>query len=75
MFPIKLTEHHYINPDAVLYAEFRPGDAEGDDAGFAVVLRNNDYNPLWFRGPQAEEAFSNWKAAYALTIPSQPIVA
>ena len=61
MFPIKLTDNEYVNPEAILHDEFSPGS----NAVFTLIFQNTEFDPLQFRGAVAEEAFANWKAAYA----------
>lgn len=63
MFPIKLTDNHYISGESVHYAEFFPaGDLRGS-AAFTLYFKNTEFCPLCFQGTEAEEAFTNWKLA------------
>jgi hypothetical protein len=66
MFPIKLLETEYVNPDAVQYVQLIPkGQGASDAAVFRLFYRNTEFLPLEYRGAEAEEAFENWKTAYA----------
>jgi len=74
MFPIKITENEYVNPDAVLFALFTPnGASSSDPAVFVLVFEDPEVLDRVYKGPEAEEAFENWKRAYARqtsTLPS-----
>jgi hypothetical protein len=63
MFPIKLTEYLYINPDALLLVELAP-KTEANDAFLTVIFENPELSHLYLRGPKALEAFVNWQAAH-----------
>ena len=62
MFPTKLTEHEYVNADAVARVTFTPR-SETDCPVFMVSFTDTDFYPIKLRNDEAEEAFSNWKAA------------
>jgi hypothetical protein len=63
MFPIKMTEHLYINPDALLLVELAP-NKEANDAFLTIIFENSELSHLYLRGAKAEEAFANWQAAH-----------
>jgi hypothetical protein len=58
MIPIKLTENHYINPEAIALVSCDAKNAEGASATFVFV--NAKQAPLELHGPEAEEAIANW---------------
>jgi hypothetical protein len=58
MIPIKLTENHYINPEAIAQVSCDAKNAEGASATFVFV--NAKQAPLILHGPEAEEAIANW---------------
>lgn len=65
MFPIKLTEYRYVNPEAVLQTHFWPeGDNRCNKPLFIVVFENTDFSPEYVWGDEALEAFENWRLAY-----------
>jgi hypothetical protein len=63
MFPIKLTEHVYVNPNAVVLVELTPNN-DGGEVFLTVVFENPDLSHLYLRGPEAVEAFANWQTAH-----------
>lgn len=63
MFPMKLTDAHYINPQRVAYISFRPKQAT-TAAALVVVFTSNELLPLELRGDQAEVAIANWQNFY-----------
>jgi|GEM_PF-2761133 len=63
MFPTKLTDHLYVNPDAIVLIDFTPNE-NGDDAFITVIFENPDLSHLYLRGAKAVEAFGNWQAAH-----------
>jgi len=66
MFPIKLLETEWVNPEAVLHVDFIPKNQSASQAAvFNLSFQNTDFYPLQYRGADAEEAFDNWKEAYA----------
>jgi hypothetical protein len=64
MFPIKLNDHLYVNPDAIVLFEFTP-NTNSDKAFLTLIFENTELSHLYLRGDEAVEAFANWKAAHA----------
>ena len=64
MFPVKLTENRYLNPEAAADIEFTPKGVLCEDAFFTVLFLNNQLLPIQLKGSEADEAFANWKATH-----------
>jgi len=62
MFPIKLTENRYMNPEAAADIEYTPTGVFSDHSFFTVLFLNNQLSPIHLKSDEAEEAFANWKA-------------
>lgn len=60
MFPIKLTESHYINPEAIDQLSIRPKTDERS-ADLCIVFSDENQVPLEVYGEEAEEAMMNWR--------------
>ena len=60
MIPIKLTENHYINPNAITHVDCNPKTAGGAPA-LHIVFTDRDQIPLELYGAEAEEAIANWR--------------
>ena len=59
MIPVKLTDNHYINPEAIAQVSCDAKNAEGASATF--VFMSAKQTPLELHGPEAEEAIANWR--------------
>lgn len=64
MFPIKLNENRYLNPEAAADIEYTPTGVFSDHSFFTVLFLNSQLQPLHLKGDVAEEAFANWKTAH-----------
>jgi hypothetical protein len=64
MFPVRLTENRYVNPDAIADIEYTPKGSRSDDAFFTVLFLNNQTPLVHLKGDEADEALENWKAAH-----------
>ena len=60
MIPIKLTENHYVHPQAIAHVDCNPKTAGGASAMYIVFI-DRDQMPLELHGAEAEEAIANWK--------------
>ncbi len=60
MIPIKLTENHYINPDAIAHLCCNPKTA-GDAPAMFIVFADAEQTPLELHGAEAQEAIANWR--------------
>ncbi len=60
MIPIKLTENHYVHPDAIAHVDCNPKTAGGASA-MCIVFKDRDQIPLELHGAEAEEAVANWR--------------
>lgn len=60
MTPIKLTENHFINPEAIAHVDCNPKTAGGRSA-VCIVFTDRDRIPLELHGAEAEEAIANWR--------------
>lgn len=61
MIPIKLTENHYINPEAIDQLLIRPKTDERP-AALCIVFSDDNQIPLELYGAEAEEAIANWRS-------------
>ena len=61
MTPIKLTENHFINPEAIAHVCCNPKTA-GDRSAMYIVFTDRDRIPLELHGAEAEEAMANWRS-------------
>lgn len=61
MFPIRLTEHVYVNPEAIVEIEYIPAGRYCDYPLFRAIHQNPDLNAVQLKGPEADEAFANWE--------------
>lgn len=61
MIPIKLTENHYVHPDAIAHVDCNPRTA-GDRSAMYIVFTDRDQIPLELYGTEAEEAIANWRS-------------
>src|SRR5271165_2687035 len=60
MIPMKLTENHYINPEAIDQVLIRPKTDERP-AALCIVFSDDNQIPLEVYGEEAEEAIANWR--------------
>ncbi|MEO8127331.1 MAG: hypothetical protein ABJF23_31530 [Bryobacteraceae bacterium] len=60
MIPMKLTENHYINPEAIDQLLIRP-KTEERPAALCIVFSDDNQIPLEVYGEEAEEAIANWR--------------
>lgn len=60
MIPMKLTENHYINPEAIDQVLIRPKTGERP-AALYIVFSDDNQIPLETYGEEAEEAIANWR--------------
>jgi hypothetical protein len=60
MIPMKLTENHYINPEAIDQLLIRPKTDERP-AALCIVFSDDNQIPLEVYGEEAEEAIANWR--------------
>ena len=61
MTPIKLTENHFINPEAIAHVCCNPKTA-GDTSAMYIVFTDRDRMPLELYGAEAEVAITNWRS-------------
>lgn len=61
MIPMKLTENHYINPEAIDQVLIRPKTGERP-AALYVVFSDDNQIPLEVYDEEAEEAITNWRS-------------
>jgi hypothetical protein len=64
MFPLKLTENLYLNPEGIADIEYTPKGKLGNDPFFNVRFLNNQLLAIHLKSDEADEAFLNWRAAY-----------
>jgi len=64
MFPIKLTEHVYVNPEAIVEIEYIPAGRYCEYPLFNVIHENPDLHVVTLKGSEADEALANWQNAY-----------
>jgi hypothetical protein len=60
MIPMKITENHYINPEAIDQVLIRPKTDERP-AALCIVFSDDNQIPLEVYGEEAEEAIVNWR--------------
>ena len=60
MIPIKITENHYINPEAIAQLCCNPKTAGATPAMY-IVFTDGEQTPLELFGAEAEEAIANWR--------------
>jgi hypothetical protein len=65
MIPIKLTDNHYINPEAIAHVRCNPTTAGNTPAMF-IFLTDEDQFPIELYGVEADEAIANWRAFHQL---------
>ena len=58
--PIKLTENHYVNPEAIAHLCCNPKTA-GDASAMFIIFTDEDHDPLELHGAEAEDAIANWR--------------
>lgn len=68
MIPIKLTENHYVNLDAIANLRSNPKTA-GDASAMFIVFTEKEHDPLELHGAEAEEAMVNWRRFYQQRMP------
>lgn len=68
MIPIKLTENHFINPEAIAHLDCNPR-AAGDTPALFIVFTDADHAPLELHGAEADEAIANWRRFYQQRMP------
>lgn len=59
MIPIRLTENHYINPEAIDQLLIRP-KTDQRPAALCIVFSVDNQIPLEVYGAEAAEAIANW---------------
>ena len=69
MTPIKLTENHFVNPEAIAHVWCNPKTA-GDASAVCIVFTDRDRIPLELYGAEAEEAMTNWRKFQAASFPA-----